>query len=241
MRLIVPAADLSLGSRVKLDKHRTHYLTNVLRRADGQDVYLCDGAGAEARCSLRRRGRDAELEVLAPSEFAATDARRSMHMGQGAAPRSRLDWAVEKMTEAGVASMTPLTDFGTSRTDKIEGSEERWRRIAISATAQCGRMRMPSIGSACGMAVWSESLPAGTVRLQLMPGAERTLSDCVRGANPTAPIAVLIGRTSGLSAEEESAASELGFAAAGLGERILRADTVGAVAAAVILSASGEY
>lgn len=242
IRLVIAGAVLEAGSRLQLDKTQLHYLTSVLRQDNNAIIYVCDGQSREAKCHLHKTSKkQSELEVVGPSEYAPADAERVIHIGQGAAPRSRLDWAVEKMTETGVQSITFLTDFGTQRRDEELAHTERWQRIAASATAQCGRMTLPQIPPPAGLAAWHAWLPETTLRLQLVPGSAQLLSAAVAQAPAAQPVALLVGRTSGLDAVEEAAATALGFDPVSLGERVLRTETVGIVAAAVVLAMSTEY
>jgi 16S rRNA (uracil1498-N3)-methyltransferase len=226
---------------LSLNPSQVHYLTNVLRLQPGSTVYACDGKGSEVICNLETKGKNAFLTLRGASEYAPADARCQVHVGQGKAPRNRLDWAVEKMTEAGAASITPLASFATKRVDRFQGESDRWRRITAAATAQCGRMTLPTICDASSLEQWQAWLPANCLLLQLAPAASQSLSTRMAKEDAPRPVAFLVGRTSGLDSKEEEASAKLGFEAVTLGARVLRTETVGTVATAIILAMSGEY
>ena len=225
-----------------LDDSQAHYLTTVLRGRPGDIVYLFDGAGKEARAKLlETSGGNARVQVLGSSEFEAPDAKTSIHIGQGLTSRSRLDIAVEKMTEAGVASITPLNNFGGGSIDKSGRLAERWKRISSSAAAQCGRFFVPTINEICNLEAWNALLPKVCFKIVLCPDSAQRLSVCLSAADRFSDIAVIAGRKSGLNEQEVKHAQSLGFVSAGLGQRVLRSETVGVVAASVILAHKGEY
>lgn len=226
----------------RLADAQSHYLTAVLRLKPGDIVHPFDGQGNESVAVIKSTGgKGCVIEVTGASGFAAADAALRVHVGQGMSARNRLDLAVEKMTEAGVTSITAITDFGGRKKDKAGNVSERWRRISASATAQCGRMHLPGIGEPADLAHWDATLPGSCFKIVLSPVASRRLSQQAQGLGQDADVAVLIGRASGLDEKEESFAEKLGFVPAGLGDRILRAETVGVVAMSVLLAAVGEY
>lgn len=240
VRLLVRPPEVEPGSH-RLTATQTHYLTTVLRLRDGETLYPFDGEGREAVAKLREAAsRRCSIEVSGPSGYAPADAALRVHVGQGMTARNRLDVAVEKLTEAGAASITPITGFGGPKSDR-PAAAGRWRRICESATAQCGRMTVPRIGEAAGVGEWSAQLPQGCLRLFLSPGAGTRLSEAAGGIGPGSEVAVLIGRASGTGADEDRHVEGLGFAKVGLGDRVLRAETVGVVAMGVLLAAAGEY
>lgn len=241
MRLLVRPPEVEPGSH-RLTATQTHYLTTVLRLRDGAALYPFDGEGREAVAVLRdAASRRCSIEVAGPSGYAPADAAVRVHVGQGMTARNRLDVAVEKLTEAGAASVTPITCFGGPRADRAGNVAGRWRRICESATAQCGRMTVPRVGEPAGVDDWCAQLPKGCLRLFLWPGSEKRLSEAAAGIGPGSEVAVLVGRASGTDAGEDRHVEGLGFAKVGLGDRVLRAETVGVVAMGVLLAAAGEY
>ena len=217
------------------------YLTKVLRLREGDEVYLFDGQGGEFRSRLRRLGRKWLCAVGAAVDFPGADPILQVHVGCGSAVRSRSDWAIEKMTELGAASITPLHSFGTSRKDRVPDQQQRWQRLAAASAAQCGRRILPQIGSVASLEKWIESLPEAGPRLllSLAPAAPK-LSSVAAQAASAGTAALIIGRTSGLDEQEERSCAAAGFLPVSMGRRVLRVESAGAVALAVLLAGAGE-
>lgn len=238
-RLLVPEG-CGPGTKVKLSATQANYLTAVLRLGPGDEVHAFNGRGIERRCALVRDGRAWALADCARSEHHPTDALRQIHVGQGSAPRGRLDWAIEKMTESGAASFCALGSFGTARKDRIGGTVDRWLRIAAAASAQCGRFTMPSVSGPADLREWSAQLPDNCLRLLLSLGDAPRLSEVAKKTVSCGMTAMVVGRTAGLDQCEEQAAQEAGFIPVSLGKRVLRTETAGVVALTVLLAAAGE-
>jgi len=76
------------------------------------------------------------------------EAARAVHLAVGMPANERMDWLVEKATELGVTSIQPLV---TERTvlrlsaERAEKKQAHWQSIAIAASEQCGRNRVPLV------------------------------------------------------------------------------------------------
>jgi 16S rRNA (uracil1498-N3)-methyltransferase len=108
---------------------------------------------------------------------------------------------------------------------------ERLRAIAREAAEQSERGVVPSVEAPVALA---EAFAVGSVLLY-----ER--QDAPRLGQLSPPSGVVIGPEGGFSPVEVEAAARAGLTIAGLGPRILRAQTVAVAAAAVILSATGDF
>lgn len=154
-----------------------------------------------------------------------------------------MEWAIEKATELGVASVAPVV---SRRTEKHLGEAamkrvERWRRIAHEAAQQSRRSDVPVIHDPVSLAERVRSASTGT-RIVL---AEQERSTTLRGALEEAmgtdeaelpQLEIAIGPEGGWAPEEEALFDANGWRAVSLGPRILRAETAAIAALAVIAS-----
>ena len=241
VRFLVQPQAIKPGEH-RLAEAQSHYLTAVLRLKPGAVVHPFDGQGYEAVAVVKSvDSRRCVIDVIGPSEFEAADASLRVHVGQGMAARNRLDMAVEKLTESGASSITPIVDFGGAVVDKPSKLSDRWERICAAASAQCGRMTLPRVGEPTSVAEWDSRLPSDCLKLILSPTATVRMSQAARELRTDGEAAILVGRASGIDEKEEGRARDLGFLPVSLGERILRAETVGVIAMGVLLAAAGEY
>lgn len=160
----------------------------------------------------------------------------------------RMDWLVEKATELGVASITPLMSERSVlrlQGERAEKKQAHWRGIAIAACEQSGRNRVPMVGSVCRLfdvlagftsELTSESNnepakapanpPGWNLCLSLLPEQAcppHNLASCL-GASPSY-VNVLSGPEGGFTPEEEKALRASSLVPVNLGARVLRAET----------------
>jgi 16S rRNA (uracil1498-N3)-methyltransferase len=160
----------------------------------------------------------------------------------------RMEWAIEKCTEIGVARIIPAI---ARRTDTHLASaamkrHERWQRIALQAAEQSRRPAPPEIAAPVKLKDLGSAgvSPAGrpeagatsACRIVLVESADdRHLGDALRACSTAAVLA--IGPEGGWTDDELQWFRESGWIAASLGDTILRAETAAIVAAALALDA----
>jgi 16S rRNA (uracil1498-N3)-methyltransferase len=216
-------APLATGLALSLPAGAARHV-QVLRLQPGDVITLFNGEGGEFDATVTRMGRsdvDVEIGLHRAVEREAT---RAVHLLAGITANERMDWLVEKATELGVASITPLVAERSVLKLKGERAEKKlahWQGVAVAAAEQCGRNRVPLVHPAVTLNEWLK---------QAAPG-ERWVLSLSEGTQPLAqmagvsPVTVLSGPEGGLSPAEEAAALSAGFAPVTLGPRVLRAET----------------
>ncbi len=155
----------------------------------------------------------------------------------------RMEWAIEKATELGVAAVAPVVSQRTEKhlAQAAEKRAERWRRIVHEAAQQARRSDVPLIhdpvslesrvraASAAGRIVLAEQERTTTLR--------HAIDEAVAAAKDEMPaLEIAIGPEGGWAAREEALFDANGWRAASLGPRIVRAETAAIAALAVIAS-----
>jgi len=153
----------------------------------------------------------------------------------------RMEWAIEKATELGVAAIVPVI---ARRTDKhlahaAMNRVERWRRIAHEASQQSRRSDVPAISDPMKLA--DRVKTASEVQRVVLAEQERgtslraLLEEAIAKAGAEMPdLEIAIGPEGGWAPEEAALFDANGWRAVSLGPRILRAETAAIAALAVI-------
>lgn len=229
-------APLSLGQH-DLPETQAHYIGRVLRLAAGDAVQLFDGSGQEYRGELVEVGKK-QVRVELHEQFAGLpESGLRIHLGQGLSRGERMDWAIQKAVELGVAEITPVVSERCEVRLKDERADKRlshWRQIAISACEQCGRSVVPVIHPPTPLAQWVAV--EAELKLVLHPVAEP-----LSGHQRPNSLAYLIGPEGGLTDAELEQAKIQGFHAARLGPRVLRTETAPVVAISVAQQLWGDF
>lgn len=229
---------LAAGTEVRVEGDKAHHLRNVLRLRTGDGVILFDGAGGEHDATVTDLGRGLVTLTVGRHRPAHRESPLRLELAQGIARGDRMDFAVAKAVELGVHAIRPLfTDKGQVRLagERLARKPAHWRRVAESAAEQSGRERVPEVHDPMPLRDWLDIAPE-TTRLVLDPTAETGPASPPR----TADACLLIGPESGLSDTELATAREAGFIPLRLGPRVLRTETAGPAALAILQALWGD-
>jgi len=218
-------APLQTGMALSLPSGAARHV-QVLRMQPGDAITLFNGEGGEFDATVTRMGRsDVDVDI-GEHRLLEREAARAVHLLAGITANDRMDWLVEKATELGVASITPLAAERSVLKLKGERADKKlahWQGVAVAAAEQCGRNRVPAVHPAVTLKEWLAQPPAL---------ADRWVLSLAQGTQPlaavntsTRPVIVLSGPEGGLAPAEEAAALAAGFQPVTLGPRVLRAET----------------
>ena len=226
IRLFV-ALPLVAGAELSLPPGAARH-AQVRRVQPGEVLMLFDGRGSDWPATVLAVGRN-EVQVRVGDPLAvARELPHEVTLALGMPANERMDVLVEKATELGVARLQPLvTERSVLRLagDRAERKREHWQAVAQAACEQCGRARVPVVEPVRTLADWLPSAPAGLRLLLSLRQPARTLPEATVGLSPRNALCTLSGPEGGLTVAEEDAALAAGFVVAGLGPRVLRAET----------------
>lgn len=144
------------------------------------------------------------------------------------------EWMIEKATELGVAAIQPViserSEHGLEKA--APKRSERWRRIAMEASQQCRRMRMPEIRDLLDIEQ-ALTAPSGLpLLLDELPGAPPIMRHLTAQQPPG--VSLLLGPEGGWTEQERETILAAGWQPVSLGPLVLRAETAAAAALAVV-------
>ncbi len=231
------------GDSVALPERAARHV-QVLRLQPGDSITLFNNQGGEFGATIERMGRSDVQVRINGHDPVEREASREVHLAVGMPANERMDWLVEKATELGVASITPLMAERSVLRLKGERADKKvshWHGIAIAACEQSGRNRVPVIHEVVALSEWLTTLEeaAAAPRLLLSLGADtRPWVQAMAGVGDAVAVTLLSGPEGGLSSAEENAALARGFKAVSLGPRTLRAETAPLACLALLGSTS---
>ena len=233
-RFFVPAGTLKAGN-ITLSGDLAHRLARVLRLRRGDCVVLTEGGEREFEVELTDVSARAVAGVVTGDRASPVEPAVEVVLYQSLIRPNRFDIALEKGTELGVARFVPVVNARSQTDEASQGRAERWQRLVVEAAEQCGRGRLPAIDSPLPFEDALASAP-GVLIVQYEEERANRLADYLR-ALPERPQAVslFIGPEGGYTDEEITLARESGAALVTLGRQVLRSETAGVVASAIVL------
>jgi 16S rRNA (uracil1498-N3)-methyltransferase len=230
---------------ISLPKTEAHHAASVMRLKRASLVIVVDGLGTAYRSELVHvTGKKVIARIHAEQRnFGEPGVRLTLASGLSAG--HKFDTTVEKGTELGVKRFVPiLAERSKVRMDdpKRAGSRvKRLERVALAAMKQCRRSYRPDIALPTNLSAFLREQEESDLKLLFHLSPQATALEQIDGALGPKRITVLIGPESGFSGEEVDQACCAGFRQVGLGQRILRTETAGPVAVALLLQRLGEF
>ena len=227
------------GLQIKLTGSAGHYLSRVLRLTAGDSVILFNGDGSDYAAMIIEIQRQQVSLRITDSKLSDNESKLKITLVQAISRGERMDYSLQKCTELGVHCIQPIS----SRRVEVQLDEKRlrkrlehWQKVVISACEQSGRAVIPEVKTPVSLADWV-ACADDSLRVVLDPSAQSKLSQLPTIA---AGISLLVGPEGGFSEEELADLTLQGVLAVSLGPRVLRTESAGAAAIAVLQAGFGD-
>ncbi len=227
---------LSVGQMITLEGNQAHYLSRVMRAAEGDAVILCDnrtGEWASRVTSAGKRSVTAELvERLRPREQVP-----DLTLCAALLKKPNFDLVMEKATELGVRAIQPVI---TRRCVADRLNLDRATTIVTEAAEQCARTALPELAKPVKLEALLRNWPEDCALFFAdETGGAPAATEFAAHAGPAA---IIIGPEGGFDDAERTAIRALPQAQAiSLGPRILRGETAAIAALSVWMACAGDW
>lgn len=230
---------LEVGYNVSLEESAANHVARVLRMSPGQQLTLFNGSNQSYSAQITRSDKKAvDVTIIAASKTEC-ESPLHLHLGQVMSRGEKMEFTIQKSTELGVNTITPLFSERCGvklDNDRLAKKIEQWQKIAISACEQCGRNAVPEILPAVSLEAWCAEKFEG-LKLNLHPRAQYSINTL---PSPVTHIRLLIGPEGGLSEQEIEMTTSRGFTDILLGPRVLRTETASLTAIAALQLRFGD-
>ncbi len=253
-RIFLPPEQL-VSEQINITGDQARYLSLVLRVKPGDPLFIFDGLGYRYECNIISiHKKEVVAEIVNKSPY-SVESPISITLAQGLAKGIKMDLIVQKSTELGVNKIYPIINERSQvkHTEKTE----RWRKIALSASQQSGRDKIPDIYEPIDFEefLFNQTQKKRQLSLPMEKGGEnffnqgiifsehkqaRNLKNVLTSFKGTGEITILIGPEGGFTKEEVNIAVQKGFIETSLGPRILRTETAPITAISIIQYILGD-
>jgi 16S rRNA (uracil1498-N3)-methyltransferase len=233
-RFLVPPGALT-QEVVELEPGEAAHARQVLRLKPGDQIWLLDGQGLQARALVSRcdkSGVSCQVREITATPRPAP----RLVLCPGLLKAPAMDLLAVKLCELGVDQVSPYVGPRTvPRLKDGAVKRVRWQRLADQALKQCGAAHAPRFEDPAPLALVLAQAPASALKIMLYEDERHTTLAQTLAAQPGAgEVWGLVGPEGGLAPEEVEAARAAGFLSCGLGPVVLRAETACLTLAAVL-------
>ncbi len=214
-------------TEITLQAEEAEHCSRVLRKKEGDVLTVIDGQGSLYSARMAKVGRNSCILTILTKEF---QERSSVDLHIACAPTKNIDrfeWFLEKATEIGVTTVTPMTCFNSERR---QIRNDRLDKIILSASKQSLKYWFPVLEELISFDAFlkkSADFDGQKFIAHCHESEKEALKTCYQ-TNESALI--LIGPEGDFSKEEVAKAINLGFVPISLGQSRLRTETAALVA-----------
>lgn len=217
------------GEYAEFDEVESRHAVQVLRKKVGDTLNFIDGKGGRYQGIVDVAGK--KKLVVKISSAAQVENHLGFNLHIGIAPTKnidRLEWFLEKSTEVGISSITPLL---CEHSERKKVRMDRLKKILLSATKQSLKAHLPKLHEITDFQGFIQNLETTNVEQRFIAHCQKNdLTHLKNNCKAGKDVLILIGPEGDFSNAEIKLAIENGFTEIGLGKSRLRTETAGLTA-----------
>ena len=228
------------AENVRITGNDVNHIKNVLRMKNEDKVRISDNCGGDYLCEIAELASEqVNLRILEQCDH--TELPVNITLFQGLPKGDKMELIIQKAVELGVSEIVPVAMKNcVVKLDekKAKTKRNRWQAIAESAAKQSKRSIIPGIGEVVSFAKAVEQAEGKKVKLvpyeneRGMAHTREVFNSIEKGSD----IAVFVGPEGGFASSEiELVRDDMELIS--LGNRILRTETAGMAALAMLILA----
>jgi len=206
-------------------KAESKHILKVLRKKSGDQIFLTNGKGFLFECEIMTQFGSL-CEVTVKQESYTTPNSKEVHMAVCPTKQTdRFEWFLEKATELGITSITPIR---AARSERKDIKTERLEKIVQSAMKQSLHSYLPILEPAIRFTDFIKIPQKGSTYIAHCADGEKSYFKNQLKAGES--ITILIGPEGDFSPQEIESALKHDYIPVSLGAARLRTETAGIVA-----------
>ncbi len=222
------------------DLEDVKHIVKVLRLKPKEKIEVSDGEQFEYFAEISNLSKDSVEAVILKKQHFQREPFTFITLYQGIPKQNKMENIIQKSVELGVCRIIPFFSERTVVKDKGNSLKkvERWQKISIEASKQCKRGIIPKVENPLSFHEMLKDIQDKNRTLFLYEDEKKTMikdilkiQDSIKAQR----IAVIVGPEGGFSLNEVRHAEKAGAISVSVGKTILRTETAGIAALAMVL------
>ncbi len=218
--------DAVSGETVRIEGNDANHISFSLRMKKGEKVRVCTPDSSEYSCVISEFGNGYVIANVESISKSSAESPCKIHLFQALPKGNKLETVIQKAVECGVSSITPFESrFCVVKSKDGLNKLDRWNRIALEASKQCGRGIVPAVNAPVSYKEAIAKASESKLAIFCYEKESGQKLGTVLKNNLSKDISVVVGAEGGFSEDEVLFAENNGLTVTGLGPRILRCET----------------
>tara|TARA_B100001250_G_scaffold122419_1_gene103952 strand:- start:1608 stop:2321 length:714 start_codon:yes stop_codon:yes gene_type:complete len=212
----------------ELNIEQSHHLYNVLRKRKGFELTITDGNGLEWLGKIYSF-KNKKIQLKKINLKIHKNSKNKIHLVIAPAKNiKRMEWMLEKLTEMGIASITPIL---CDRSERKSLKTERLKKIMISALKQSKQFFLPELYPMISLESYIQGIKNQFYIAHCM---DKSLKNLFEIDFKNKENSILIGPEGDFSTKEIKLSINSGGIPVSIGDNVLRTETAGIIACNII-------
>lgn len=227
-----------IDNKASVGGEEAAHMIKTLRMKVGGVFTAIDGGGYEYSCEITEISAGRVTAKVLSERLCGAEPEVKLTLYQAYPKAAKMETILQKCVELGVSGFSPfISERCVKKPEKDDAHKiQRLRRVAAEAVKQCGRAVVPEVTPVLSFKEVLQRLSAHGLCLLAWEGEKCVcLKRLLQRNADVKDVALIVGSEGGFSFEEAKAMEKAGAVAVSLGKRILRTETAGMAAAAMIL------
>ncbi|MBQ7897455.1 MAG: 16S rRNA (uracil(1498)-N(3))-methyltransferase [Clostridia bacterium] len=230
--------DFQVDDIIEITDSDASHISRTLRMKLGDTLTVNDSAGLDYSCVIDKITHESVFLKVLEITKCDVESDKKISLFQALVKSDKMDTVIQKAVELGVSDIYPVSakrSVVRLDTDAEKKKNERWNKIALEASKQCGRGFVPLVHPVITVRECSELLSAHDLKFYCYETEdEKTIKDAIKNKD-FKTLGFYIGPEGGVDPAEAELFKGAGIEAVSLGKLILRTETAGMAVLSMIL------
>ncbi len=236
MRRFYLPPDKTKQSAPLIEGSDAKHISKVLRLKPKERIILFDGTGTEYDAVIDRIGPENVRLSITGSHPCQNESPVEIIVAQAFLKDKKMDELIRRLTELGISRWMPFSarrSVPVPDIKKMGNRITRWNKIATEAVKQCERGKIPEITPVKNLEAVLEAGSGCDAKILFYERDHQVFPPPGSIEAAIKKVLIVLGPEGGFEPKEIKAARSSGFMTAGLGPRVLRAETATVAACAL--------
>jgi len=229
-------------AKITLSPEETRHLRDVLRLREGEKVIVFDGVGREFLGQIETIGKkETSVQIIEEVTPLAPESALELILAVALLKGEKFELVIQKAVELGVTKFVPIV---TKRCEiKLKDADkklERWRKIVLEASKQCGRAKLMTVENPIDFELLMKVSVSKALDDENFVLFSEKSGQSFSSLKSSRKLTAVIGSEGGWEASEIETAKQNNFQIITLGGRILRAETAAIAIPALLQNHFGD-
>ncbi|NIG99273.1 MAG: 16S rRNA (uracil(1498)-N(3))-methyltransferase [Buchnera aphidicola (Periphyllus acericola)] len=231
---------LKTNQEISISNKKNHYIISVIRMKCKEFINIFNNTNYLFKSKIIKLSKKKIVLKIIKKKLVNNESFLKINLGQSISRNEKMSWIIQKASELGVYSITPLickNSFLFNKNYNFLKKINRWKKISISASEQCQRNSITKIFNPTNLKDWVNSCN-NEKNIIFTPNIN--MKNKKNFKKKFKKINILIGSEIGFSLKEIKFCIKNNFSHMNLGNRILRTETACITAISIIQYKYGD-